>query len=390
MHELLEIAIVIISAKIGGEVSEYFGQSPILGQIIVGMVLGPSALGLVAYDEMIKLLAEFGIIFLIFMVGLQTRPRDIKEVGVPSGLLALGGVILPFLGGIGSAFFFGFHWQEGLILGAALSATSVALTAGVLMDLGRIRTKAAEMILAAAVIDDVIGLLILTMTIAVLGAGGMNPIISLLYALIFWAVLFPVGWKAVPIITSRLRRMKTEGGLFVIVLGILFLFAFAAESTGLAGIVGAFLMGMILSETHDSDMIMKSTLPIYYFLAPVFFVSIGILFDISVLLSAPLMVTVVTVVAILGKIAGSGIGTMISGVSGKVSLFIGFGMVPRGEVALIIAGFARTFETDAGNPLLGSELFSVITGMSLITILVTPSILKFIGDNYSEYLDKVK
>jgi len=387
---LLEIAIVIILGKLSSEAAARLGQSPILGQILVGVIIGPSILGLVAYDDMIKLLAEFGIIFLIFVVGLQTRPKDIKDVGVPSGLLAIGGVILPFLGGIASAMLLGYHWQEGLILGAALSATSVALTAGVLMDLGRIRTKAADMILAAAVIDDVIGLLLLTLTVAILGISGVNPVVSLVYALVFWVVVFPLGWKLVPVLITYLKGLKSEWGIFIVILGILFLFAYAAESAGLAGIVGAFLLGIIVSGTQDSDMIMRSTLPIYYFLAPIFFVSIGILFDISVLVSSPGMVGLVTIIAVLGKVIGSGLGTTASGVNARASLFIGIGMVPRGEVALIIAGFARTFEINAGNPLLGSELFSVITGMSLITILITPMALKYIGERYGEDLDEVK
>lgn len=390
MNELLEIAVIIVLAKLAGEASERLGQSPILGQIVVGVLLGPSLLGLVAYDNLVELLAQLGIVFLIFLVGLQTRPSEIREVGVESGAIAVGGVVAPFLLGFVAAYAFGFNWTEGIILGASLSATSVAITAGAMMDLGRIRTKVAEMILAAAVIDDVLGLFVLTSVIAILGAGTGNPLNSILFTLVFLGVILPLTWKGVPILVGWLRRMRTEGGLYVIVLGLLFFFAYLAESAGLAAIVGAFLIGMILSQGEESGVTIRNTLPVYYFLAPFFFVSVGLLFDLKVVVDAPLMILVVSIMAIVGKIVGCGIPARLSGLPNSVSLFIGVGMVPRGEVALIIAGFARTFETASGHPLLGAELFSVIAGMSMVTIVISPIILKLLAKRFGKTIDKIK
>ncbi len=390
MQQLMEIALAIILAKISGELFERAGQSPILGQIVVGIILGPSVFGLLAYDEAIKLLSELGIVVLIFLVGLQTRPGEMREVGLSATVSAAGGVVVPFGLGLASALLMGYSWSDGLILGTALMATSVAITAGVLMDLGKIRTKAAELILAAAVIDDVLGLLALTFIVAVLGTGGGNLLVSMIAAIVFWAIIFPLGWNLIPLVTSRLRRMRTEGALFTVVLGVVFVFAYLAETAGLAAIVGAFLVGMILAGSPDSDMIIRSTLPLYYFLAPLFFVSVGILFDISAVLTVPVLVAVITTMGVVGKVAGCGLGARITGSSTRASIFVGVGMIPRGEVALIIAGVARTFETASGNPLLGAELFSVIAGMAMITALVTPVSVRHLARRYAGNLNEVR
>lgn len=389
MQQLLQIALIVILAKVASEAFDRVGQSPIVGQVLVGIILGPSLLNIVIYDEVIEMLSQLGIVFLIFLVGLQSSAKEIREVGTESASSALGGVVLPFVLGFASAYALGFDWEEGAILGASLSATSISISAGVLMDLGKIRTKVAEIIMGAAVIDDVLGLLILTFIVALLGVGGRDPTVSILLAVLFWAVLFPLGWKVIPRLTPYFRKMKTEGAVFVMILGLLFLFASAAEIAGLAAIVGAFLIGLMLSGT-DSDRTVRNILPLYYFLGPMFFVSVGLHFDLSSLVSVPLLLVMVTVMALVGKIAGCGLATRALGVKWVPSLFLGVGMIPRGEVALIIAGFARTFEKTAGHPILGKELFSVIAGMSIVTIIITPILLKYLVDNYGEALNEVE
>ncbi len=389
MDELLEIATVIIAAKLVGELCERIQLSPILGQIIVGVVVGPSVLGLIEYDHAIRLLAELGIVILIFVVGLQTRVQELREVGRQAASAAGGGVLLPFALGMLLAALEGLRVEEGLILGAALTATSVAITAGVLMDLGKIRTKAAELILAAAVMDDVFGLLALTLVVGVVGAGAENPLLDLLPLLVFLVLVLPAGWKLIPLITRRLAGMRVQGSLFGIVVGIALIFAYLAEWSGLAAIVGAFLVGAIIAGGPYGERVVSNALPVYYFLSPFFFVSVGILFDLGSVIDAPLLVVAIASIAIVGKLVGCGVGARVTGVPTRTSIFVGVGMIPRGEVALIVATFARSFEIEAGNPLLGSKLFSMVTGMVMITALLGPILVRYLSQRFEANLNEV-
>ena len=389
MDELLEIATVIIAAKLVGELCERIQLSPILGQIIVGVVVGPSVLGLIEYDHAIRLLAELGIVILIFVVGLQTRVQELREVGRQAASAAGGGVLLPFALGMLLAALEGLRVEEGLILGAALTATSVAITAGVLMDLGKIRTKAAELILAAAVMDDVFGLLALTLVVGVVGAGAENPLMDLLPLLVFLVLVLPAGWKLIPLITRRLAGMRVQGSLFGIVVGIALIFAYLAEWSGLAAIVGAFLVGAIIAGGPYGERVVSNALPVYYFLSPFFFVSVGILFDLGSVIDAPLLVVAIASIAIVGKLVGCGVGARLTGVPTRTSIFVGVGMIPRGEVALIVATFARSFEIEAGNPLLGSKLFSMVAGMVMITALLGPILVRYLSRRFEANLNEV-
>lgn len=393
---LISLVIILISAKLGGALLERLKQPVVLGELIFGVILGN--LGILGFhgveymksNEVIGILAEIGVIFLLFEVGLESNVKEMMEVGASSFLVALVGVITPMLLGWRVGVFF--LPQAGTLvhvfIGATLSATSVGITARVLKDLGKTATKEARIILGAAVIDDVMGLVILAVVSGVIraaekGAAGISfTEISLITAK---AVLFLVGAIVVgtmlsPKMFGLASRLKVGGMLLTTSISFCFLLSYLASRIELAPIVGAFAAGLILDRVHYEDFrasgehsIEELVHPISSFLVPIFFVLMGVRVDLRTFANSSILgfAFVLTVAAIVGKQVCA-FAVLEKGLD-RIS--VGIGMIPRGEVGLIFASIGA-FLTLKGSPVVNSSTYSAVVIMVIATTLVTPPLLK--------------
>ncbi len=397
---LLSVAVILIAAKLGGELFERLKQPGVLGELIIGIVIGNLALaGFMAAEplktnEIIAALAEIGVIILLFEVGLESNLSEMLEVGWSSLLVALAGVIVPFFLGWGVAAYFIPNESRlvHLFIGATLCATSVGITARVLKDMGRLQTRESRIILGAAVIDDVLGLIILAVVAGAIKASGAGAVLSMLdiaiiagkaIAFLFGAIV--VGRFITPHIFWRAGRFESRGVLLALSIGFCFLLAWAAAKTGLAPIVGAFAAGLVLDEIHFETFeergkhdLQQLVMPVSAVLVPIFFVLMGMKVDLRAFARVELLgfAGALTLVAIIGK----QICSLVVVDRGLNRLAIGLGMIPRGEVGLIFAGVGATLmlpnAQGVSEPVIGAGTFGVIVIMVIVTTLITPPALK--------------
>ena len=394
---LLTLVVLLLAAKLGGDVFERLGQPAVLGELLCGVVLGN--LNLVGYDQFLylredaalQLFAELGVILLLFDVGLESSVGEMLSVGVSSALVAMLGVILPIILGFGVSWWF-YPSESGyshVFIGATLCATSVGITARVLQDLGRIRTREARIVLGAAVVDDVLGLIVLaTLTSAIraaaAGQAGVSTgvlIATAAKALGFVGGAIAVGWFISPPLLRLAARFRVRGMLLTSALLICFLLAYLAEDVGLAPIVGAFAAGLIIEERHferfrkrGEPPLADLLSPLVTFLAPLFFVRMGVLVELHTLGSVAVLgfAAALTVAAIVSKQVCS-LGVVERGLD---RLSIGLGMIPRGEVGLIFANIGAATIL-GGEGVISAQQFSAVVIMVMITTLVTPPLLRW-------------
>lgn len=394
---LLSLVIILLAAKIGGDLCERIGQPAVLGELILGVILGNFYLtGFGGFEQIkhhlsIEVLAEIGVIILLFQVGLETNLQEMKRVGVVAFTVGMLGVILPFFMGWGvSAIFL----PEASIyvyifVGACLTATSVGITARVFQDLGRLQDKEARIVLGAAVIDDVLGLVVLSIvagidSAAAHGGGGLSGmavfmIILKAFVFIFGAVIIG-GWVA-PRLFKLASRMRGSGLLISFSLMFCFVMAYVSKIIGLAPIVGAFSAGLILDEVHFFDfsgkgehLLEELLKPIAAFLVPIFFVYMGMRVDLTSFGNTAILgfALALTAVAIIGKQACS-LGVIFE--KGINKIVIGLGMIPRGEVGLIAASIGSKMKIN-GVPIIDANTFSAVVIVVILTTLITPPVLK--------------
>lgn len=375
MHEtgriLLDLFIIFAAAKVAGELFERFKQPAVIGELVVGILLGPKALGWIGAGETQQTVATMGVIILLFMVGLETKASDLFKVGKTAMVVAILGVVVPFAVGIAYGMGFGYETAEALFIGAALVATSVGISARVLADVGLISTRAAKIILAAAVIDDILGLIVLAV-VAGIGEGGLNLVhVGLvgLQALSFAAFQVFVAPRLVKGNVHLLDALKIRHAPFVVALAIMLGLSALAESIGLAAIVGAFFAGMAFAETCDRYPLEEQAEPLAEFLVPYFFVVMGTQVDLGLLLSPAVLLPglLLTALAIAAKVLGCGVGALGEGRRG--ALAIGVGMVPRGEVGLIVASVGLAMG------LVAEGVYAQVVMVSILTTLVVPPLL---------------
>jgi Kef-type K+ transport system membrane component KefB len=393
---LSTLALVLVLAKVGGYLANLARQPPVLGELVAGIVLGNlSLLGWdafepIAHDPGVALLAELGVILLLFEVGLESTVAEMRAVGLSCLLVALLGVATPFaLGwGIGKVLLPEASPYLHLFLGATLTATSVGITARILKDLGRADSREAKVILGAAVIDDVLGLVVLAVvtgliTAASAGRGLSLPVVGLTVgkALGFLVAALALGVPLAPRWFRLARRVRAGGVLLPASLAVCFSLAWAAAEMGLAPIVGAFAAGLLLEDVHYRDLEsreerrLKQLLePISGLLVPVFFVLMGMRVDLEVFADPAVLglAGVLTLAAIAGKQACA-LGVVDRGLD---RLSIGLGMVPRGEVGLIFAGVGLELWLD-GQPVVNASTYGAVLVMVLVTTLVTPFALRW-------------
>jgi Kef-type K+ transport system membrane component KefB len=390
------LAVLLLAAKLGGELAIRIGQPAVLGELIAGIILGNLSFGgvaplhAVADNETIEVIAGIGALILLFEVGLESTVEQMLKVGLTSLLVAMLGVALPFaLGwGVGVLLLPGSSAYVHAFLGATLTATSVGITARVLKDLGASGTQEARIILGAAVIDDVLGLIILGAVgsaIAAAAQGGSFSMLSVARttaaAAVFLVGALVIGVTTAPRLFSIASLLQVRGVLVTVSLSVCFLVAWASSLIGLAPIVGAFAAGLVLEEVHFKDFVGRGERsledlirPISDVFVPIFFVLMGLRTDLRVFLSggALELAAALIVVAIIGKQACA-LGVTVPGVK---RMAVGIGMIPRGEVGLIFASVGARLTLD-GVPIIGPSTFSAVVLMVIVTTLVTPPALKW-------------
>ena len=366
---IFQITLILIASRVGAIAVERIKMSSVIGEIGVGIILGASVLGVLHPSEFLTRISAMGVIFMIFLVGLETKLDHILRVGPMALVVALAGVVVPFGLGYGFGALAGSGWKASLFFGAIMTATSVAITARVFMDLGMVRARVSQVILAAAVIDDVVGLIVLTLVLALTGASGRPILVDFGLILGFLVLVVPAFWWGILKAHAWLKKNMGERILLPFAFSALFLISFLAEEVGLAAIVGAFLIGMMLASTPDHMHFLTGVNPVYLLLAPAFFVVAGIQVNVGTMVNALGFTLVFCLLAILGKLVGCGAGAMCMGANWRKSLLIGTGMVPRGEVGLIVALIGKQ------SKLLDDAGFTAAAVMTLLTTVVAPLIL---------------
>ncbi len=384
---LIALVIVIFAAKMGGYVSTRFRQPSVLGELLVGLILGPTILNMLfswpifhepeLLEEALTLMAELGVIMLMFLAGLELHLSELLSSGKVSALSGILGVLVPLGLGYGTAIIFGVESTEALFIALTLSATSVSISAQTLMELGVLRTRVGLGLLGSAVFDDILVILLLSASFVFIsgsaseGLGGVGVTVLAMVAYLAVAVL--VGLFLLPRLVIWVERLPISQGIIAFALIITLLFAWAAEVIGsMAAITGAFLVGLFLARTPFKERIEQGVSTMAYgFFVPIFFVNIGLAVNMrAVGDNAILFAVTITIVAVISKIIGSGLGALIGGFNRRESLQLGIGMVSRGEVGLIVATFALS------EGLLSSGNFSIVVFMIIVATLITPPMLR--------------
>ncbi len=375
MDVFLELALILIVAKIFGYLSVRLGFPAALGQLIGGIIIGPSLLNLVSYDEGVRLLAELGVVMLLFLAGLETDVDEFKHVGVPAFVIAVLGVLIPFVLGYLGAMAWGFSSVEAMFLGGVLTATSVGLTTSILMEMKKLRTRVGTTILAAAVVDDVLGIIVLTILVGINTRGSVymeDLLIILGEVVVYFAIGLFLGNPAVKEALKLSERITLPETITAVAIAIMLVFAYLAEQFQIAGITGAYLAGILVAGTEEAGEIDRKFMTLGYSLfIPVFLVSIGIESDVRVLASAGTFALVYSLLAIIGKVTGCGFGALVSRFRPIEALQVGVGMIPRMEVALIMANVALN------EGVFDNGTFAIPVTMVLVTTIVTPFLLKW-------------
>jgi len=337
---LVYLLILFVAAKGSGEVFERFRLPAMIGEIIAGIIIGPFGLALVARTEASDVLATLGVIILLFAVGLQTRVDEVIDVGREAGVTAALGVAIPFASVFLLMRLLGAPLSDDLFVATAVVATSVGITARILLDLNAIDTPAGRIVLGAAVIDDVLGLLILSVVVAFVATQTLKLLdlaIVVLQVAAFIVFSTAIAPKLVRRHASLIERLKIANAPLVVALGLMLGLSALSSFLGLSAIVGAFLAGTIFAETEDRFYLSRRVTSLTEFLAPFFFIVTGTLVNVRVLLTPSVLGVglAITALAIAGKVAGGLIGAGKRGLG--TGLLVGVGMVPRGEVGLIVA-----------------------------------------------------
>jgi Na+:H+ antiporter len=370
---LTDLFLVLLAAKLGDEVFKRIGQPAIVGEILGGVLIGPSVLGLVEVGEVLRVFSELGVVFLLFWVGLETRLSEMRVVGRVAVAVGSAGVLVPFLAGVGFGLALGESSETSIFLGAALAATSAGITSATFLDLGIARTRAARTVLGAAVVDDILALILLSVAVGMAADGGIDGgkiALALAVAIAFVAFVALGGTR---LLQKKPRLLEAprfaESPLLPAVILCLGLAAFAAN-IGLAALIGAFLAGMVVAETKSQSSIEEEVKPLYSFFPPFFFAFIGIELDLGALFDghALWLLAAITVLAVATKLVPAYLAAR--GLGRGDAAIVGVGMVPRGEVGIVIASIGAT------EGVVDAELFAVVVGMAVLTTLAAPFALR--------------
>ena len=368
---LTQLFVVLLAAKIGDEIFKRIGQPALVGEILGGVLVGPAVLGIYRVTPETELFAEIGVVLLLFQVGVETRIGDLLRVGGTAASVGVMGVILPMGGGLALGAVLGYPIEVSVFLGAALTATSVGITARVLDDLGAMASQSGRVILGAAVIDDVLAMLILAFASGLaagsVSAGQLATLVGLAGAFILIVLL--VGTRVLRTRPSILTDPEFAATPFLPGMILMLGLAALAALIGLAAIIGAFLAGMVVGESSERHALEEEVAPVAAFFTPFFFGFIGAQVNLAAL-ADPLTLALLaglTVLAVMTKFAGAFAGAIRLG--RQRAALIGWGMVPRGEVGIVVAGLGL------GAGAISSQLYSVVVGMAVLTTLMVPPLM---------------
>ncbi len=388
---VLGLLIILVSARIFAEIFSYLKIPPVLGEVFAGILIGPSVLGIVEVNEIIKILAEIGIILLLFEVGLETDLKKLQREGMKSVIVALFGAIIPFFGGFALSYYlFNLPLIASLFIGGTLTATSIGITIRVLKDLGKEKTSAAQIVIGAAVLDDIIGviLLVILADFAITGQVNLENTLRIIVLVIFFFATAPLLASIMSKIIHvyDLKYRKLPGFLPTIIVSLILFFAYIAHLFGAPEIIGAFAAGIALSrrfflpfgialkaDPHFVEKLETQMKPLIYLFTPMFFVTVGLSMNLREIdFSSPsfwLLTFALLFIAVIGKVGGA---YLLKGINHVRRLIIGTSMVPRGEVGLIFAELGRT------SKVFTNEIYSALVFVVILTTLIPPFIMKYL------------
>jgi len=385
---IFSIALALIFARSLGYLFDRFKQPAVIGEIIAGLLLGSFGI-LFLYGQQFnffnltiklpeltyatpefELLAELGILFLLFISGLETRLSRLRKVGRSSSFVAIGGAIMPLFLGLLAGLYFSFSLQESIVIGLILIATSVGVTVRTLMDFHILDTDAGTTILGSAVIDDIFGIILLAFVLGI-----ESPLWVGIKVVIFFLIFLYFGLKIIDKILDIGEKIHLPKAFLSISLAIFLIYSFFADSAGIAGIIGAFVAGILIGQTVRSQKITSDVKTIGYgFFIPLFFVWVGSKVNVSAFISIGLFAITIIVVSIIGKIVGCGLGAKIAGLTNRESLQVGVGMIPRMELALIIVTSFVSHGILTGH--VADQILATTIILTIVTTLITPFLIK--------------
>lgn len=370
---LLELFAIFVAAKVAGEIFERLRIPGVLGEILAGISFGPYALGWVHSTDALHSIAEIGAIFVLFYAGLETRPQDLIRVGRKALLVAVAGIVVPFVLGFAYMKWRGDASTEAIFVGAAMVATSVGITARVLRDLNVLSTRAARIILGAAVFDDILGMLLLAVVAGLASQGSLEWLhLSVLSAEATAFALFMifVAPRIVRRMQPRMERLSTQNASLVIALALCLFLSWLSVKIGMAAIIGAFFAGLMFADHAPQWNLLPRVGGITEFLAPFFFFSIGAQLDVRLFSGNVLLAAViVSVLAIVSKVLGCGLPLLREG--WPAALRVGVGMMPRGEVALIVA------LVGLNSQIVTQSTYAIVVFMTAVTTVLAPPLLRY-------------
>lgn len=379
------LAIIIVAAKLGGYLSQKLRQPTVAGKVLIGLILGPSVLNFLQWPmftdphlgETISHLAELGVLLLMFIAGLELHLSDLHRSGKVAVLAgALGFALTMGLGAV-LAMAFSFAPRQALFFGLLLAPTSIGISAQTLMELRMLRTRVGVSLLGAAAIDDSLAVLGVSLFLALSGSGSVEGLASgtlvLLRMLLYLVAASTLGIWLLPRLSRFVERLPVSQGVFAFAFVTMLVYAWAAEVLGgMAAIIGAFMAGLFLAHSPVKKRIQTEFIPLVYgIFVPIFFINVGLSADVRQLAAASLgFLAVMCIAVILSKLLGAGVAGFVGGLRGQESLQLGIGMMPRGEVTLIVATVGITED------LIGVEVFSVAVAIVIVTVLLTPLLLR--------------
>ena len=372
------LVVILIATLIGGQFSVRLKLPAVVGELLAGIIIGPAVFNLVQPSEIIKVFSDIGVIFLMFLAGLDSDIKTLKKLLRPSILVAAFGMIVPIITAYATGIFFNFSQVESLFLGLTFSATSVSISVAVLQEMGRLKGKEGMTILGAAVADDLLSILLLSIVSGLTGVSeqgsskGKNFIVSLFIQAAFLILLIFLSVYVIPRLINLSQRLTLPVPETLVTMIIVAFASWGAEEVGLSNVIGAFFAGLALNRTSAQKTLKKNfTVISYSSFIPVFFVSIGLDMSIKGILHDFILFIVLVIGGVFSKLVGAGLGAKIVGFSNSSSLLVGNGMVSRGEMALVVAQIGLT------NHLLAPAVYSTVIGAIIMTTVISPLLLKW-------------
>jgi len=368
---ILQLAIIIVAAKLAGSLSVRLGQPAVLGEIIVGVLLGPSVLAFIEPTDTLATFSTIGVILLMFIAGLETDLGEFKRSAKSSSFVGLGGIIIPLFLGYFLGLFMDLSNLQAWFLGVMFSATSVSISVQALKEMNHLKTREGTTILGAAVLDDVVFMIILAFLMSFAGGQDVSLTWLVIKKVLFFVFAILIAWKVVPWIMSKFTKLPTSEMVISTALIVCFVYAYVAEYTGVANIIGAYIAGIAIGITKSKEVVFEKVETISYSIfVPVFFAYIGISAEFSGIIDNLVLIILLSIFAILTKFIGAGAGAKLSGFNWRSSMGIGSAMVSRGEVALIVASLG------IASNLITQDLYATMIVVVIVTTVVTPPMMQ--------------